>query len=284
MRGLRRLVAVAVILLASSRAIAATPLLLYKMDQASSGTTPTTVTDTSTGTAVNPTINYGSTGAWTSITAGKGQNFDSTSGDKTGSLSGTKVATALAGATHASIEVVADTTANPGFGEMLGFESNAFDEILTLSTGNASFGTKVVNLNLNNTVIVAVPATLGLHHFLAVVDTTQATAALRAIIYVDGTAPTPSTTAYPAQNATIDAGFTNYANDRIAIGCLTNAGTQEFIGPIYFAALYATTLTSTDATAHSTALLSNNDADPNVVAGPTTYVIRAIPAFFGATP
>ncbi len=86
----------------------ATPLLLYKADEASSGTTPTTVGDSSAGTALPLTITCGTGAAWKSIGAGKGLGW-ATSGNTgavSGPLNGTKVETALAGATKATWEIV----------------------------------------------------------------------------------------------------------------------------------------------------------------------------------
>lgn len=242
----------------------ATPLVLYKMDQASSGRTPTNVNDTAAGTAVNLPIGYGTATAWTAIGAGDGMSFDGTGQAVSGSLSGTKVATALAGATAISIEAVVNTSSAANFAEIFGFQSNAFDDICDISIGGAS---AQIIVNGPSGTHVAFDCPLGLHHLLAVIDTTQATAANRILLYVDGSLASvnssPTTPTYPTQNSAIDAGFTNYANNRIVIGCLTSAAAQSFVGPIYFAALYAAALTSGDASSHSTALLANNDADPN---------------------
>jgi hypothetical protein len=242
----------------------ATPLLLYLFNEASSGTTPTTVGDTSSGTALNLTITYG-TGTWVSIGGGRGLNYVFTSGAVSATLSGNKVATALAGITGATLEFVADTTNYTGFNEFGGLNATGSQDVFTVLCGGAG----------NNQVGVAGAAgsaawfdvTPGLHHFLAVQDNTQATAANRLKLYVDGVLatvnPSPFAPTYPTLNQSIDATFTNYANNNFCVGCLTSAGVQSFVGPIYFAALYASPLTSSDASAHSTALLSNNDADPN---------------------
>lgn len=263
---------VAAALLLSSYASAATPLLLYLMDQASSGTTPTTINDTSTGTALNLTITYG-TGSWTSITSGKGMTFSATSGAVSGSLSGTKVATATSGATQATWEVVADTSSYTGFNDIAGLQNTSFDDWFSLITGSS--GVNEVGVTGGGGT-VWYDVTPGLHRFQAVYDSTQATNTNRILLYVDGAAATvdssPFAPTYPAQNTAIDTGFTNYANNRVAIGCLVSAGTQSYVGPIYYAALYAAALTSGDATSHNTALsaTNGNDANPNGVAS-TSY-------------
>ena len=241
----------------------ATPLLLYKLDQAASGTTPTNVNDTSAGTALNLPISYGTATAWTSIAAGDGINFDGTGSAVSASLSATKVATALAGATKCTLEFVVNTSSASNFKAIGGIQSNAFDDICDVSIGGAS-----AQISFNWTGgAVAFDCPLGLRHIMVVLDTTQASSTNRILAYIDGSAaavnslPTPPT--YPALNAALDAGFTNWANNRFSLGCLTNAAGNPFTGPIYFAAMYAAALTSADAAAHSAALLANNDADPN---------------------
>lgn len=279
MRRLLRL-ALVVAALVPVQAFAATPLLLYKMDQASSGTTPTTITDTSTGTALNLTHTYGG-GSWTSIASGDGLTYTATAGSVSSALNGTKVATALAGSHKATIEVVADTTSFTGFNQLMGFSATGAQGIFVVVTAGAA----VNQVGIGGAAGTAAwfDVTPGLHRFLAVQDTDQATAANRLLLYVDGSlAPvdnTPFAASYPTLSAAIDVGFTNYANNQITIGCLTSAAVESFVGPIYYGALYAAALTSGDATSHNTALASNNDADPNAGAA-----VAFNSLFFGGGP
>jgi len=149
--------------------------------------------------------------------------------------------------------------------------SNAFDELFTVATGGA---TAQVLVTAPGGTSVAFDCPVGLHHLMAILDTTQASSANRVLLEVDGTlasvngTPTPAT--YPALNAAIDVGFTNWANNRIGAGCLTAAGTNALAGPLYAAILYSSALTPGDASSHSTALLANNDADPNSAGTPAS--------------
>lgn len=237
----------------------ATPLWLAKIDSPSSGTV-STIVDSSTGTAVNLTC---TSVTGTSIASGVGASFGSSSGAVSGSLSGTKIATALAGATRCTLEGEFDTTSDAGFMDMLGLQATSFDDFCSMFTGSSG-ASRVAIAAAGG--IVYYTVTPGRHRFLAVIDTPQATNTNRFTLYVDGSAATVDsgvTPSWPAQNAAIDTGFTNWANNRLTIGCLISAGVQSFQGPAYIAALYSSALTSTDATGHNTAIAANNDADPN---------------------
>jgi Concanavalin A-like lectin/glucanases superfamily len=237
----------------------ATVLWLAKIDSPSSGTV-STISDSSTGTAVNLTC---TSVTGTSIASGVGASFGSSSGAVSGSLSGTKIATALAGATKCTLEGEFDTTSDAGFMDMLGLQATSFDDFCSMFTGSAGASRVAIAAAAG---IVYYTVTPGRHRFMAVIDTTQATNTNRFTLYVDGTAATVDsgvTPSWPVQNTAIDSGFTNWANNRLAIGCLISAGVQSFQGPVYIAALYSSALTSTDASGHNTAISSNNDADPN---------------------
>src|SRR3569832_2836950 len=113
---------------------------LGKMDQASSGTTPTNVLDTGPATVVPLPITYG-TGAWTSITAGKGLNFGGTCGAVSAALNGSKIQTALAGATQVTFEVVVDLTNATGFNNIFGLQDAAGTNLIAgLLTGSNGVG------------------------------------------------------------------------------------------------------------------------------------------------
>lgn len=273
------ILAAAVVASASAPASAATVLAGYKMDQASSGTTPTTLTDSGPATTVNPTITYGGTAAWTSITGGKGLTFTANSCAVSGSLSGTKIAdgtTGLGGATQMTIEIVADTTSAANFGELAGIAATSFDEVGAMFVGGAS-GQVCFEAPMNSP--VCYDATPGLHVFTGVFDSPNATSTSRNLVYVDGALATvdgsPTAAVYPTLNAALDAGATNWANNRLNIGCfVSTAAGQGFVGPIYAVYIYARqALSSTVIAAHATALLAagGNDLDPNAGGGGPTY-------------
>ncbi len=246
----------------------ATPLLLYKADEASSGTTPTTVGDSSAGTALPLTITYGTGAAWKSIGAGKGLGW-ATSGNTgavSGALNGTKVETALAGATKATWELVID----PG--------SDAANEVLAYFGGTGAYpimfgiqriatGEIIVNINGGQAGYYTISS--GVSVITVVVDTDQATPADRVVLYQDGSPIAPFLTSYPAQHQAIDALQTDYSQNVIALGCYSDPTIQPATGSsVYYAALYASALSSGTVAANATALAANNDADPSGGAAP----------------
>ncbi len=249
-----------------------TPLVMYKYDQASSGTSPTTINDTATGTAVNLTAGYGTAGAWTSITAGKGRTYDGTSGsaDISGSLASTKVATSLSGITTATMEAVIDTTGDPNGASILSFDTTSIKDLFYISTVSAAThgGTSAIGISYNDAFVGFCPETaVGLHVLHVVADTGQATAANRILCYIDGASVALTSATYPAQNTAVDALGTNYANNRLCVACDGNTTIGLAAIKIYFVALYATVMSSGTVSSHSTALLANNDADPNSSSG-----------------
>ncbi len=243
--------------------MALTPVLLYLADEASSGTTPTTIGDTSAGTPLNLTITYGTGAAWKSIGAGKGIGW-ATSGNTgavSGPLNGTKVEAALAGATKATWEIVID----PG--------SDAANEVLAYFGGSGAYpglfvvqriSTGEIIVYVNNAQVAYYTISSGVSVITVAVDTDQAVAADRITLSQDGSPVTPFLTNYPAQHQAIDALQTDYSQNVIALGCYSDPTIQPATGSsLYFAKLYASALTSAEVAANATALAANNDADPN---------------------
>lgn len=248
---------------------AATPLLLYKFNEGSG----TTATDTSTGTAASGTITPGASGAWdTSLGANKtGYNFNGTGTGTTASLSGTKVQTALTSTTKLTLELVFDSAAS----------TSTYDEFLKLSDGS---GTGLVGATINHSqgglifsagegafpndclIKYAIP-TSGVIVLHVVIDSTQATAANRVLVYVAGSAVTPSIIDQLGLNATLDTTF-NWSTSVLFFG---EAGASP--RKLYYAAIYSVALTSGQVSANATALAANNDADPNGTVTPTDNAI-----------
>jgi hypothetical protein len=265
-------VSVALLVALALPARAATPLLVYLVNDGSG----TTVTDTSTGTALNLTQ---SNGTWNTAAAGKYLTFTGTaSGALSSALNGTKVATGLAGATKAAWEIKADFTTPGTYTVVVGFQQNgaAAQFVISASTGGAA------DIYWNNAVVGTFNGLTGVHVITAYIDTTQAAAANRVLGYKDGVSQTLSNFAAPAQNTAIDAGSSNYSLMNICLGCWGSTSQLPFAGEIAYAALYvgAGTPTPTEIAANATALSSNDDANPNGGAG-----FSSQPAcFFGGGP
>ena len=246
----------------------ATPLLIYKYAEASSGTGPSAILDTSSGTALNATITYGASGQWTSIGAGRGLNFGGTATSVTGSLSGTKVQTALGGATAVTVEWCIDSA----------LSSSTYDSYLEIVDGSS---THVVSMTVNHSqgglifsaaegafpndcLIKCTIPTSGVLVIHVVVDSTQATAGNRVKVYVNGSLQSITIVDQIGLNAALDAGF-NWSTATLTMGAV-GAAPQ---GVTYEGLIYASALNSTEVAAHATSIAANNDADPNSAAAVT---------------
>lgn len=234
----------------------ATPLLLYLLNEAASGTTPTTANDTSTGTAANLAITFQSGDGWATIGGGRGvQFFGSFASNlaKTGSLSGTKVQTAITGKTAACLELVATTTANSQGLIDLDDAGNNHCFSTYIDSGPTDIAVKAGDGQYNFTVAA------GLHHWMFAFNSGQP-AGSRIKLAVDGSPVSPSSIANEVTSGiAIDVNM-DWSTSYLQI----NDRDSFFAGETYFwfAALYASDITGT-AAAHSAALLANNDADPN---------------------
>lgn len=248
-----------------------TPLLLYLFNEASSGTTPTLIDDTSTGTPANATITYGASGAWANIGAGDGLNYAATASAVTAALTGTKVQTAISGSLVATVELVVDSTLSASsYDEYFSLHDNSGNVIVDVTINQVQGGLIFGVANAAGVIKYAVPLS-GVYVLHVVVDTSQATAANRILVYVNGTPVTPSIIFQVPQNTAIDTGV-NWANTVQSLGGFL--GAQFPNGLIYYAALYATALTSGQVATNAAALASNNDADPN-------NAVSTNPVFFG---
>lgn len=243
----------------------ATPLLAYKFNEASSGTAPTAILDSSAGTALNATITYGVSGAWTSIAAGRGLNYGGTATSVSGSLSGTKVQTALAGSTAVTVEWCIDSA----------LSATTYDSYLEIVDGSS---THVISMTINHSqgglifsaaegafpndcLIKCTIPTSGVLVIHVVVDSTQATAGNRVKVYVNGSLQSITIVDQIGLNAALDAGFT-WSTATLTMGAVGAAP----LGITYEGFIYASALNSTEVSAHATAIAANNDADPNAAA------------------
>jgi hypothetical protein len=248
----------------SSAAAAATPILMYALTEASSGTTPTTFGDTSSGTPANLTITYGASGVWTSVGAGNGFFLAGTASALSSSLGTTKVQTAMAGGTAATIQLVVDQNSGTG-GDLFTLYSSALNPIIDVTLDSGNQEADVVLNNFHGSYgcgRFALPAS-GVYVLTVVVDTTLSGTAVVSCWSGTSSLTTRTFTAITASTA-LDAGesWTAGSGIRASMGnypVASSAGTEK----VYFAALYASALISSDVTADATALAANNDADPN---------------------
>jgi hypothetical protein len=252
----------------TSAAGAATPLLLYTYS-AGSGTT---IADTSIGTAADVTATPGVSGAWdTSLGANKtGYNFASTATSVSGSLSGTKVQTALAGLQTVTVEMVIDSAqasnTYDGFLKLAdGSDTALFGVTINQGQGGLIFSAGEGNFPNDCAIKYAIP-TSGVYVLTVVVDSTQATAANRVLVYVNGTVQTPTILDQLGLNVALDSGV-NWSTVVLRMG---EAGASPQ-GKNYYTAVYASALASGTVSANATVLASNNDADPNAASSPTFF-------------
>ncbi len=249
--------------IALSTVTAPTPLLLYLLNEASSGTTPTTVNDTSFGTPLNLTQ---SGATWTSIPAGDGLDFSGVnSGALSTAIAGTKVDTGLAGCTKATWEVVANRDTNNDYNTLAAISGERVNgQFVVVISVTSAFDVYWADAYCGSLDISALSA--GAHVFTVAVDTTQATGSDRVKLYVDGTF-FGSYSLPPAQNTAISTTSPLFA----AIACPAYIGIdQMFTGPEYYAALYANSFVPSPSAilSNATTLLANNDANPNVPPAP----------------
>lgn len=232
--------------------------------------TGTSIGDTAAGTPVNLTATLGTGGSW-AASNGNGIAFGTgAAGAVSGALNGTKIATAFSGLKTAALEVRCNMTRSGATETLIYFGDTGTAAGLMLQN---DFG--VITVYVCGAYVGSFDVGTGLHTYHLAVDTTQATAANRVILYKDAVAATMSGASYPAQNTAIDVGITSYASNRLCVGCEgTTSGTQVQSGTIYEACFYSTTISSVEASANHTALAANNDADPN---GPAPPAITAQP-------
>lgn len=259
---------------------AAVSLARYLMDEASSGTTPTTLVD-DTGNSNDLAITYASSMAWDSIAAGNGLTYTGNSG----------------------ICVLNDCVTNGNVGSTLNGATEAC--LLSLSDGNGVFSsggrtisvsdgnlTQQLSIDVTNTGGVTVyfdgnnfifPAISGLTVVHACFDSTQSTNATRVKVYFDGVQQT-LVAGTMLINSTLDI---TTAHDML----VGNRGTgfRSLSGSVYYAEIFSGLLTQEEITSQVTNLLANNDADASSGGAPgggtgNTYIERLTSLGFTGTP
>lgn len=243
----------------------ATPLALYLFNEASSGTAPTSIADTSAGTAVNLTPHYTGTAAWSSITAGNGLTYgtDENSGCST-AAGANKIQAALSGSTTMTWEFVMDYIGASHNALICDVNDLTSAQVAGIYTGNNGGGNGTQwemwsdFSDPNPNFIFSVPTGVTVVHLIF--DSANATAADRGRLYYNGVRQTPTggTTTTIPQNRTL------VCNSSSVILLAHSGDTFSPRGTYYYMALYSAALSGADITANSTALLANNDANPNV--------------------
>lgn len=241
-----------------------TPLVLYLLNEAASGTSPLSVAD-SAATPLNMDIVYSVNGAaWTTNSAGrcfgteKGASLtkDATSTKLSATLGGTSKVTLIAQITRGA------GAGTSNFGPLIALiDSDGADVVSFYASGNNI----QVYTKLNGDSAAAATYALGINitcTVAAVIDTTQATAANRIKLYVDvstavadGSSGTTIT-----QNSTLTFGSGTKINSGsywVDANTFYNADTK--LGNV---SIVADALSGAEIAAIATALNANNDANP----------------------
>lgn len=215
------------------------------LDDASSGTSPASTSDTA-GDVGSFAIDFNS-GSWTSIAAGNGLNLLAAAGECEAAISGTVL--------------------DANFGDFFTYEWvgswNSGDASLAVQIeGTGGYycvitGSFVRFYDNADTFIAAANhggLTTGVYCFQVAWDSNQGTVTDRIKFWIDGVSFTCVDVAIPAQGTDLD--FTSATNCRIG-------SNKNGSGDCYNVGLYSTVLTNTEASDNATALLADNDADPN---------------------
>ena len=251
----------------------ATSIARYLLDEASTGTTPTTVVD-GTGNGNGLTITYSGDATWTSVGAGNGLDYTATpittnsaKAELTDVANNGTIGSSLASVTECSFLAVVDVDAGSSSGARI-FQ-------IGTSTGNGELALvedafeTVVRIGGSTAATFAPLAGLGVTVVACVIDTTEALAADRVKVWYDGVAKTPNTSPV-SLNATIDANNSSFSM------CLGNrpSANRNFDGKFYYFELFSDKLTSGEVTDSNTNLSADNDAAA-LVADVTAPVISS---------
>jgi hypothetical protein len=232
-----------------------TPIAQFKFNEASSGTTPTTVAD-SVGTN-SLALTYGTGGTWTTITAGKAFQ-PGTGGVAKDTTPDSAFSTVFSGGKKATFEAQLDLGSsqagwnNGGCGT---FNTGGSDGIL-LQFAPDTTAYWIVNTSAGE-VFGSLGVNTGAHVVHVAIDTTLASGRIK--VYLDGTII--ATDDSLAQNVTL-----------AAINSIFAGGLPGFEGGFNVAgvkfgwmAFFDVQLGATEIASRATALSANNDAAPGVV-------------------
>jgi hypothetical protein len=237
-------------------------LAQWRFTEASSGTAPATIGD-SVPTALNATITYGSGTGWTSIPAGNGlisSTNQTRARSATFNTSG-KLYTGLHGGTAVTIELVVRFTSFPSgaiqnimeIGDAI-LRVNSFEGAISARTfttaGNSDVNVNSASVSLNT---------------VYVLHSTWDGATSK--IYLNG-----SDVSFGGSSVGGTINLSSTTDRLVAFMCRADGGGVAAGVEFFYAAVYSHVLDATARSANVTALLANNDADPNAgspPAGPT---------------
>lgn len=235
----------------------ATPLLLYKFNEASSGTAPTTVAD-SAATPANLTITYGGGAAWT--TDAGGAAYTPGTAGVCEIIGVSKFRSAFVGAKQVSFEfqenVVSLTTGTDTTSPLFIFDNLGDLFGVDRQTTNYYVATNTAANGDQETPIAT--ASTGYKVCQAVIDTSLASQ--RRKFYINGFLAGSDVTNV-TQNTTFVASGT-LGQETVHAAASNAAASGSF--DMGFAAVYASALTGADCLAHALRLFADTDSDPNL--------------------
>lgn len=235
-------------------------IVRYFIDEAASGTAPTALLDASgVGSPFNLALTYASNMTYTEVSGNRGIDSASTTGNNeaVASINDTtdKVRDAVNGAQKSTMEIVLrpDTIATAGGNRIFTLGNNdANTPELGVITASATEYEVVFNTAIQRIWDGAEGSRLVLH---VVIDTTQAVATDRVLVYVNGSLISPTVNANPTLNATISlpAGSKMQIINR-------NAGWGNPLGgAVFYTALYSSAFPQGDVTANYNRLIADDD-------------------------
>lgn len=223
----------------------------YNVAEASSGTTPTTTADeVTTGGAVDLTVDFQG-GNWTSIAAGNGVELDA-DGEVTANPNSTKIEDLNGTTSKLVLRMVGTYVTASTTSIRWGLTGTGAYYIRMFGTGFRFYD----GANELRAAALHGLAANGVHVWTCEIDFTEATATDRVKFYQDGVQLTTLDVGLgiPAQNTTIDFTATSELQGGPADG-----DTQS----IYSLTIQTDLLGSTEEAAQASALLADNDADPD---------------------
>ena len=240
----------------------ATSIARWLLDEASSGTTPTTCSD-DTGNGNTLTCNYNSGDAsWTSIASGNGINIISTLTSTPGAnfhlsdiVTNGNVGSSLDSTTTASCLIRVDNLA--------GYSSGGRVFFIGIEAGNGDFAVNATATELavrwnqeltGGEVFYTLP--VGLTTIVVNIDTTEATAADRCKVYYNDVLQTANSGTIPLNTALTGVNATSRG---VAIGNRP-ANNRPSNGDFYYVELFDSVLTASEITSSHAGLSSDNDA------------------------
>jgi hypothetical protein len=245
-----------------------TALARYLLNEASSGTTPTTAAD-DTGGGNGCSITYNSGATWTSIASGNGIDLTATENTAGSTLIRTtatagSLGAGLSGATEAAALVVCAIDTYGGGSHLFHIGSSGGDGVFRMSTVDqyqieVAFASEDSGGGTlyNRATFSSAGMTSGTKRFRVQVDTAQAVQANRCRMWAEDTELTQSGISNFAQNEAI---ITLTGSHYITLGNAPG-NSANLNGKLYYVEVGSGTMTSGQGTSADTALASNNDAD-----------------------